>query len=190
MSILIAGLILFFAPHTVSIVNDPWRNRMAARLGERTWQGLYSLVAIVGLALIVWGYGLARQEPTVVYVPPLWLRHVAWLLLLPIFPLLIATYAPGRIRGATRHPMLLATKLWAAAHLLANGMLADILLFGSFLVWAIADRISMKYRPQRPLPELPRTGLNDVIAVVAGLGLYAAFLFGLHGWLFGVPLLR
>jgi uncharacterized membrane protein len=160
---------------------------MAARLGEPRWQGLYSLVALAGFILILWGYGLARADPTVVYTPPPGMRHLTWLLMVPVFPLLIATYAPGRIRAITQHPMLLATLIWAVAHLLANGNLADLLLFGSFLIWAAADRLSMNHRVQRPLPEL-RTTANDVIAIVAGLGMYAAFLFGLHSWLIGVPL--
>lgn len=190
MLILLAGLILFFVPHSVSIVNEPWRNRMAKRLGEQRWQGLYSVVALTGFILIIWGYGLARQNPMVVYELPSSMRHIAWLLMLPVFPLLIATYAPGRIRAVAKHPMLLATMLWAAAHLLVNGTLPDLLLFGSFLIWAVTDRISMNHRIQRPLHELPSSNFNDIIATVAGLGLYLAFLFGLHGWLIGVPLLR
>ncbi|HEY0720671.1 MAG TPA: NnrU family protein [Gammaproteobacteria bacterium] len=190
MLILIAGLILFFIPHSVSIVNEPWRNRMAARLGEQRWQGLYSLVALAGFILIIWGYGLARADAAVVYTPAAGLRHLAWLLMLPVFPLLIATYAPGRLRTATKHPMLLATLLWSAAHLLVNGNLPDLLLFGTFFLWALADRISMTQRTQRPLQELPPSRFNDLIAIAAGLGLYLAFLFGVHGWLIGVPLLR
>ena len=190
MLILLAGLTLFFVPHSVSIINEPWRNRMAERLGEMRWQGLYAAVALAGFLLILWGYGLARQNPSIVYTSPTGMRHIAWLLMLPVFPLLIATYAPGRIGTMTKHPMLLATILWAAAHLLVNGNLPDLLLFGSFLIWAVVDRISMTRRTQRPVPGLPRTRINDAIAIIAGLGLYAAFLFGLHGLLIGVPLLR
>lgn len=189
MLILIAGLLLFFAAHSVSIVNEPWRNRVAAQIGERAWMGLYSLISIAGFALIVWGYGLARQEPVVIYVPPDWLRHLAMLLLVFVFPLLVATYFPGRISHAVKHPMLVATKVWAFSHLLMNGMLHDLLLFGAFLAWAVIDRISMKKREQRPLPGAPASSMNDVIAVVAGLGLYAAFVFKLHGWLIGVPVM-
>lgn len=188
MLILIAGLILFFVPHSVSIVSEPWRNRMVERMGEKRWQGLYSVASIIGFVLIIWGYGLARQSPTVLYVPPVGMRHLTWLLMIPVFPLLIATYAPGRIRSATKHPMLLATMIWAGGHLISNGMLADLLLFGAFLGWAVADRISMTHRVQRPLPEAPPSPFNDIVAIVAGLGIYAAFLFGLHGWLIGVPL--
>jgi uncharacterized membrane protein len=191
MNILIAGLVVFFAVHSISIVNDPWRDRMAARLGEWPWKGLYALIAVVGLMLIVWGYGLARQAPVVLYVSPSWLHHVAMLLLIPVFPLLVATYLPGRIQSTVKHPMLAATKLWAFAHLLANGTLADVLLFGAFLVWAVLDRISMKYRTQRPVPAAPASKINDVIAVVVGIGLYVGFVFWLHAWLIGVsPLAR
>lgn len=190
MLVLIAGLFLFFVPHSVSIYNEPWRDRMAARLGERQWQGLYSLVALIGLILIIYGYDLARQAPIVIYEPPLTMRHITFVLMLPVFTLLIATYTPGRIHHSIKHPMLLATLIWAFAHLLANGTLADLLLFSAFFVWAAADRMSMSYRIQRPLPALPATGTNDAIAVVAGLGLYAGFLLGLHHWLFGVPLLK
>jgi len=186
MGILIVGLVLFFAVHSVSIIAEPWRDRMAARLGEKAWQGLYALAALGGLVLIVWGYGMARQEPIVLYVPPLWMRHVTLLLLLPVFPLLLAAYLPGRIQAATQHPMLAATKLWAFAHLLANGTLADILLFGSFLIWAVADRISLRRRIPRPVPGAPPTKSNDLIAVVGGLALYAVFVLWGHAWLFGV----
>lgn len=189
MSMLVLGLVLFFAAHSVSIVSDPWRNRMVVQMGEWPWKGAYALVSIVGFVLIVWGYVLARQEPTVLYAPPAWLRPVAMALLLPVFPLLMAAYLPGRIKTAARHPMLAATKLWAFAHLLVNGMLADVLLFGAFLVWAVADRLSMKHRAQRPIPSIPPTPVNDVVAIVGGLALYAAFVLWLHGWLIGVPLL-
>lgn len=189
MSTLILGLVLFFAVHSVSIVNEAWRNRMVGRLGERAWKGLYALVATAGLVLIVWGYGLARQEPVVLYTPPAWLRPVAMVLLVPVFPLLLAASLPGRIKAATKHPMLAATKVWALAHLLVNGTLADVALFGTFLLWAVADRVSMKRRVPRPTPHAPPSPFNDVIVVVGGLALYAAFVFWLHGWLIGVPLM-
>jgi uncharacterized membrane protein len=190
MNVLLLGLVIFFGVHAVSIVNDPWRDRMAAKLGEWTWKGLYALVAIAGFALIVWGYGIARLDPVVVYTPPDLLHPVAMVLLVPVFPLLLAAYLPGRIQTAAQHPMLVATKLWAVAHLLANGTLADVVLFGAFLVWAVLDRISMKHRTQRPIPGIPPTRANDLIAVVGGLALYAAFALWLHGWLIGVPLIE
>jgi len=188
MNVLLLGLVIFFGGHSVSIVNDPWRGRMVAKMGEWPWKGLYALVSLIGFMLIVWGYGLARHDPVVVYTPPGWLRPVAMVLLVPVFPLLLATYLPGRIQAAAQHPMLVATKLWAVAHLLANGMLADVLLFGAFLVWAVLDRISMKHRTQRPVPSVPPSRVNDLIAVAGGLALYAAFVLWLHGWLIGIPL--
>lgn len=186
MSVLVAGLVLFFAAHSVSIINSSWRDRVAGRIGEGPWKGIYSLISIAGLVLIVWGYGLARQDPVILYVPPHWLGHVALLLMVFVFPLLLAAYLPGRIKAATQHPMLAATKIWAFAHLLVNGSLADVLLFGSFLVWAVADRISMKHRVQRPIPGAPPSKANDAIAVIMGLGLYVVFVFWLHDKLFGV----
>ena len=189
MRVLVAGLVIFFALHSVSIVNDAWRNRMAARLGEWPWKILYGIGALIGLALIIRGYGLARLDPIVLYSPPQWLRELAMVLLLPLFPLLFAAYLPGRIRTATRHPMLAATKLWATAHLLANGTVADLLLFGAFLAWAVADRISLRHRTPRPVPLAPPSAANDMIAVVLGLALYAAFVLWLHARLIGVPLL-
>lgn len=189
MVILILGLVLFFAVHSVAMVNPAWRDRMVGKLGPLTWKGLYALVAIGGLALIVVGYSQARLDPTILYTPPLWTRHLTFLLLVPVFPLLLAAYLPGHIRSATKHPMLVATKIWALAHLISNGTLADVLLFGSFLIWAVADRISLKRRSPSALPGLPTSAWNDLIAVVGGLALYVLFLFGGHAWLIGMPLI-
>lgn len=186
MDILIAGLVLFFAVHSISIVADPWRNRMAARMGEMGWQGVYGLLSLAGFVLLVWGFGLARHGAALLYTPPAWGVGAALVLMLPVFPLLFATYMPGRIKAALHHPMLLATMLWALAHLLTTGSLADVLLFGVFLVWAVADRVSMMGRMQRPLRTAPSSRFNDVVAVVAGLVVYTLFLVGLHQWLFGV----
>lgn len=186
MEILLLGLVLFLVPHSVSIVSQSWRDAVAEKLGEMRWQGLYSLVAIIGFALIIWGYVLARQSPVVLYVPPIWLRHVALLLMVFFFPLLIAAYLPGRIKTFTKHPMLLSVQIWAVAHLLANGMLADVVLFGAFLAWSVADRVSMNFREERPLPGAPPSGFNDLIAVTGGLALYFLFLFWLHAYLFVV----
>jgi len=191
MTLLIVGLVLFFASHSISIINEPWRDRMVARLGELGWQGLYGLVALAGFVLIVWGYGVAQQTPVPLYTPPTWARSANLVLMLPVFPLLVATYFPGRIRAAVKHPMLLATLLWALAHLLVTGTLASLLLFGSFLLWAFADRLSMRQRVQRPIQGAPVTAWNDLIALLGGLALYVGFLFWLHGWLFGVtPFIR
>ena len=186
MNILILGLITFFAVHSVSIINEPWRDHWAAKIGEWPWRGLYSLVSILGFLFIVWGYGAARHDPVIIYLPPVWLRHLALLVLVPVFPLLLAAYLPGRIQATTKHPMLLATILWSCAHLLVNGMLADLLLFGAFLTWAIVDLISMQRRTQRPLPGAPPAKANDIIAVLGGVVLYVAFVLWLHTWLIGV----
>ena len=187
---LVLGLAIFLGVHSIAIVAPAARDRWAAALGVAAWRGIYSAISLTGFALLIYGYGLARQAPTLVYLPPLWLRHVAKLLMLPVFPLLFATYLPGRIRSAVKHPMLVAVKTWALAHLLANGMLADVLLFGSFLAWAVADRISLKRRALRPVKTAPPTRWNDLIAVAGGLAVYALTLCYLHRLLIGVPLLR
>lgn len=186
MSTLILGLILFLGAHSVSIVAPAWRNAMAARLGEWPWKLLYAVVAIAGFVLIVRGYAATRLEPVVLWVPPAAMRHIAAMLMLPVFILLLAAYLPGRIRSAAKHPMLVATKLWAVAHLLSNGMLADLVLFGSVLVWAVADRISLNRRPARAIPMAPPSKLNDVIALVGGLALYGLFAMVLHARWIGV----
>lgn len=185
MTLLVIGLIVFLGIHSVSIVAKPWRDGFVARRGEGAWKGLYSLVALVGFVLLIYGYGLARQAPVVLYTPPTGLRHLALVLLLPVFPLLLAAYLPGRLQRAARHPMLVATKLWALAHLLANGTLADVLLFGSFLGWAVADRISVKRRGVAS-PQAPGSAVNDGIALGVGLGVYVLFVVWAHAWLFGV----
>src|SRR5690606_13802301 len=128
-----------------------WRHELAHRVGEGPWKGLYTLVALAGFGLMVAGYSAVRQHPVLLWTPPVAMRHVAALLMLPVFVLLLAAYLPGRIQRAARHPMLVAVKLWALAHLLANGGLADVLLFGGFLAWAVADRISLKRRAQAGL---------------------------------------
>lgn len=180
MSYLLAGLLLFFGTHVVSIVAPAWRNRMVARLGEMPWKGLYSLVSIAGFVLMIYGYGITRHDPVVLYVPPAWMRYATAILMLPVFPLLLAAYFPGRIKAALKHPMLAATKFWALAHLLANGMLGDVALFGSFLAWAVADRISFKRRTQGPIAGAPPGKFNDAIAVAGGLALYVVFFNWLH----------
>jgi uncharacterized membrane protein len=187
--VLLLGLVLFLGVHSVSIAAPGWRSAQIAARGERTWKGLYSLAAGIGLVLLIVGYGMARREPVVLYTPPAGLRHLALLLLLPVFPLLFAAYLPGRLSRLARHPMLLATKLWATAHLLANGTLADVLLFGGFLAWAVADRISVKRRtPEQAhaVPGAPPRPMNDAIAIVGGLAVYAVTVLWAHRWLFGV----
>lgn len=188
MHLLLLGLILFLGVHSIAIVAPSWRDRMAVRFGPDLWRVLYSLVAAAGMVLIVLGYGHARTEPTVLYVSPLWVYAITATLMLPVFPLLLSAYLPGAIRTAARHPMLAAVKIWAFAHLLANGMLADVVLFGSVLAWAVVERISLKRRTPRPVPSAPAGPWNDAIAVVGGLVLYGLMVSWGHAWLIGVPL--
>ena len=183
---LIAGLLIFFATHSIAIVAPARRDRLAERLGL-FWKGGYSIAAAIGLVLVIYGYGQARLEPLVLYTPPAVLRYVTLVLMLIAMPLLLAAYIPGRIRTAVGHPMLAAVKAWALSHLLVNGTLADVLLFGSFLAWAVVDRISLKRRKPRAVPLLPASPANDITVVVGGILLAAAFLFGLHTRLIGVP---
>jgi uncharacterized membrane protein len=188
MTYLIIGLLLFFGVHSVAIFAPAWRNAMAARLGDAPWKALYSIVSVIGFILLVHGYAAARAEPIVLYSPPLWTRHLAALLMLPVFPLLFAAYLPGRIKSAVKHPMLTATKAWALAHLLANGTLADVLLFGGFLAWAVLDRIAVGKRavPQKTLVPAVASRFNDVIAVVGGLIVYVIFVAWAHQRFIGV----
>ncbi|WP_439606774.1 NnrU family protein [Hydrogenophaga sp.] len=187
---LILGLALFLGVHSVSIVSPQGRHALAQRMGEGGFKGLYTLVSLAGFALIVWGYGLAREAPVLLYTLPTGMRHLAALLMLPVFVLLFAAYLPGRIQRAAKHPMLLAVKFWALSHLLANGTLADVLLFGGFLAWAVADRISVKRRAAagllRSAPTRAGGPVNDAIALVGGLAVYAVFVLWAHAWLFGV----
>lgn len=185
MALFLIGLLVFLGVHSVAIVAPRWREAQAARHAG-AWKGGYALVSIVGFVLLLYGYGVARQTTPVLWTPPAGLRHVALLLMLPVFPLLIAADARGRIQRAVKHPMLLAVKFWAVAHLLANGTLVDVILFGAFLAWAVADRISLKRRPASGPPHAAPNPRNDLIAVVAGLVVYALFLFWGHRWLIGV----
>jgi len=184
---LVAGLVIFLGMHSISIFARGWREQMVARLGTFGWKAVYSIVSLVGFLLIVGGYGQARLDPVLLYQPPFWLRHVTALLMLPVFPLLFAAYLPGRIKAAVGHPMLTATKAWALAHLLSNGTVADVLLFGGFLAWAVLDRISAGKRPQPTPRSGPLPIRNDVIAVVGGLVVYVVFVKWAHLHLFGLP---
>jgi uncharacterized membrane protein len=186
MAMLIVGLAIFLGVHSIAIVSPGLRARAVAKLGEGGWKGLYAVLAIVGFVLLVRGFSVAREMPVVLYTPPAWMRHVTFLFMLPVFPLLLATYFPGRIKAAAKHPMLAAVKFWAFAHLLSNGTLADVLLFGGFLAWAVLDRISLKRRPPQRIHTAPARPFNDVLVVVVGLALYALFIGWAHVRLFGV----
>jgi uncharacterized membrane protein len=185
---LIAGLVLFLGVHSISIVNYRWRDATVARLGAGPWRALYSLVSVAGLALIVYGYGLARQMPVILYVPPVWMRDTMVMLMVFVFPIFFAAHLPGLIKTILKHPMLVAVKLWAVLHLLVNGSLADVLLFGSVLAWAVADRISLKRRPVRPIHTAPPGKWNDAIALVLGFVVYVVLVAGGHAWLTGMPI--
>jgi uncharacterized membrane protein len=189
MSLLLIGLLLFFGVHSISILVPGWRDAMVARIGERPWRGVYSLLSLAGLALLIHGYGAARMDPVALYNPAPWLRHLTFTLMLPVFPLLLATFLPGRIKTATKHPSVLAVTLWALSHLLANGMLADVLLFGAFVLWAAATRISYARRPAPSVPTLPASRANDAIAVIGGLAIYVGLVLWLHPLLIGIALI-
>ena len=188
MTLLIAGLLVFLGAHSLRIVADPWRARQIARLGPGPWKGLYSLVSLVGFALIVWGYGIARGAPVVVWTPPTWTRHLAALLTLPAFVLLAAAKVPGnQIKAAVGHPMIVGVKVWAFAHLLSNGNLADVVLFGAFLAWAIVDFIAARRRDRvAGTRAAPGSAARSLVAAVAGLVAWGVFAFVLHGPLIGV----
>jgi uncharacterized membrane protein len=183
---LILGLVIFVGGHSIAAWVPRLRERGIASLGAQGWRGLYSLVSVLGLYLIISGFAAARAQPAVLYVAPPWLHWATIVLMLPVFPLLLAAYLPGRIQRTLKHPMLAAVKLWATAHLLANGTLADVLLFGGLLAWAVWMRISLKRRPPRPVPGAPPRPWNDALAVVLGLAMYGATLGWLHRALFGV----
>ncbi len=189
MMVLILGLALFLGTHSVRILADDWRTRQIARLGEGVWQGLYALASLAGFVLIAWGYGLARAEPVVLWAPPVWTRHLGALLTVPAFVLLVAAYVPGtRIKAAVGHPMVLGVKVWALAHLIANGALADVVLFGTFLVWAVLDFSAARRRDRAAGTRYPAgPATRDLLAVVIGLAAWVAFALYLHAALIGVP---
>lgn len=186
MSILVVGLVVFLGLHLLPVFGAT-RESLVARIGVGAYRGLMSLGSIVGLVLIIWGYELARSAGAmVVWTPPRGMNHLTLLLMIPVFPLLIAAYVPGKIRGLVKHPMLTAIKLWAFAHLLANGTLPDMILFGSFLAWAVVDRISLKRRGVTPPPKVAAYTAGDYAAIVIGLVAYGLMVWRLHLLLIGV----
>jgi uncharacterized membrane protein len=189
MWLLVVGLVLFLGAHSVRVFGEDWRSAMVARLGEKPWKGLYSLVSIAGFALVVIGYGMARRSPVMLWEqPPVGTRHIAALLTLVAFVLLAATYVPrNQLRAKLHHPMLLGVKAWALGHLIANNTLADVVLFGSFLAWAVLDFSAAKKRDRaegKVYP--PGTVAGTAIAVVVGVLAWAVFAFWLHGAWIGV----
>ena len=188
MTLLIAGLIVFLGVHSVRVFAEDWRGRQVAKLGLGAYKGIYSVASLIGLVLIVVGFGQARAAPVVLWTPPLWTRHLSALLILFAFVLLVAAYMPrNRIKAAVAHPMILGVKIWAAGHLLSNGTLAELLLFGGFLLWAVFDYRAARRRDRAQGRIVVQPTLAGTVAtIVVGVGLWAAFAFHLHAWLFGV----
>lgn len=188
MNLMILGLVIFLGVHSVRLFADPWRTKQVARMGLNAWKGLYSVVSLIGFVLLVLGYGIARQSPVLLWVPPFWLRHVTALLTIPAFILFACAYLPGtRIKKAIGHPMVAGVKTWAFAHLLSNGSLHDVVLFGAFFVWSL---VMYRASRQRDRAEgrvyLAGTVSRDITAIIIGLAAWAAFAFWLHALLIGV----
>jgi uncharacterized membrane protein len=188
LAVMILGLVLFLGIHTLTTQRG-LRGRVIASTGEGTYKIVYALVSFAGLALIVWGFADYRATGWIdVWHPPKWIKHITVALMLPAVILVVASYIRGRIYTTLKHPMLTGVKLWAAAHLLANGDLGSIILFGSFLGWAVFDRISLKGRADDGAPPIPVGGLgNDLIAVAVGIVAYLALAFAFHPVVIGVP---
>lgn len=188
MAILILGLVLFLGVHSIRIVADGWRTATIGRIGELPWKAVYALLSIVGFVLIVWGFGLARQQPVQLWLPPRGMRHLASLLTLIAFILLAAAYVPrNAIKARLHHPMVLGVKVWALAHLLANGNVAHVVLFGAFLVWAVLSFRAARARDRVAHTVYPAgTPAGTAITVVVGAAAWAVFAFWAHGLLIGI----
>lgn len=175
------GLVLFLGVHLLQVLAPGWRERRRAQWGALAYKGVYSLVSLLGFVLLVHGYGLARAEPVLLWQPPRGLMHLAWLLMWLAMVLMVAAYFPRNgIRRRLRHPMTLSVKVWALAHLLVNGNLADVLLFGSFLVWAVLVFRSARRRPAANALQAPASTLATLLTLLLGSALWAMFLWG--GW--------
>lgn len=188
MFVLLIGLVLFLGAHLANSFFAKKRKELIETKGGNAWRIRITIPSLIGLGLIVYGYGLAREAPIFLYDPPIWASHLTALLMIPVFVLLVASGRPGKIVKLVKHPQLLAVKIWSFAHLLANGDLASVVLFGSFLAWGVFARISVKKRVANGLAENASDGpiINDVIAVVIAIGLYALFVLWAHEFLFGV----
>ena len=188
MGALILGLLLFLGMHSLRVTADGWRSQIIRRHGALAWKALYGVVSLVGLALIVWGFGQASAQPQALWATPLWTRHVAGLLMAVAMVLLVATYVPrNHFKASLHHPMVLSVKVWALAHLLANNSVADVLLFGSFLIWAV---LNFRAARQRDRAEATRyatgTWPATVLTLVLGIAAWAGMAFWAHQRLFGV----
>ena len=195
MTQLILGLILFLGAHSVRILADGWRDQTIAAYGEKAFKGVYTLVAILGFYLLVVGYGEARLQPLVLWNPPIFTKHISMLLMLLSSILLIATYIPrNHFKMRLKHPMVLSVKVWALSHLLANGNLVDLVLFGSFLIWAVLNFRSARARDRAQVQNsdaneeapLKPNLLATLIALFGGMGLWAVITFVLHAKVVGV----
>ena len=188
LAIMILGLAVFIGTHVVTTQRDT-RAALIARLGEGPYKGLYALASIIGVVLIGWGFGMYRATGWVdIWYPPAWTRHVTVLLVLIASICVVAAYSPGRIKTTLKHPMLVGVKLWAFAHLISNGDLGSIILFGSILGWAVFDRISLKHRTDPGAPPIPVGGpMKDVVAVAGGTVLFLVLGFLFHPYVVGVP---
>ncbi|MCL5425557.1 MAG: NnrU family protein [Gammaproteobacteria bacterium] len=189
MTIMIIGLLIFLGSHSVRIFAENWRQQQIAKLGQNNWKLAYSAVSIAGLAIAIYGFGQMRLDPIYVWLPPMGMRHAVALLMLPAFIMLVAAYVPGNaIKAKLGHPMMLSVKIWALAHLLANGRLGDIIFFATFLIWAILAFKTAKKRDRLTPPTHVSTSKMATIAtVVIGLVAYIVFAFYLHAVLIGVP---
>ncbi len=189
MTIMMIGLLIFLGSHSVRIFAENWRQQQIAKHGEATWKVAYSAVSIVGLAIAIYGFGQMRLDPLYIWYPPVGMRHAVALLMVPAFIMLVAAYIPhNAIKAKLGHPMMLAVKIWAFAHLLANGRLGDIIFFAAFLIWAILAFKTAKKRDRLTPPAPVSTNKMATIAtVLVGLVAYVVFAFYLHAVLIGVP---
>lgn len=185
---LIAGLVIFLGVHSVRIVADGWRTRTRQRFGEGVYKGVYTLLSLLGLGLIIYGFGVARETPIMLWIPPVGMRHAAALFTLVAFVLLAAAYVPrNAIKARLHHPMVLGVKSWALGHLLTTGSVAHLLLFGSFLAWGVLNFIAARRRDRIAGTQYPAGTLaGNVTTVVVGVAAWAAFAFKLHGLLIGI----
>ncbi|CAB3790877.1 NnrU family protein [Pararobbsia alpina] len=185
---LLAGLIVFLGAHSIHLFANDWRVAQIERLGRRRWKMLYALTSVVGLVLIIWGFGVARREASMLWFPPVGLHHATELFTLISFILLTAADVPRNpFKAWVHHPMVLGTAIWALGHLLSNGSSADILLFGAFFIWSTASFVVNLQRDRRDGILYPAgTPRGAIITVVAGIVAWIVFAFWLHGPLIGV----
>jgi uncharacterized membrane protein len=188
LAIMIAGLAVFFGVHVVTTMRKQ-RAAVIARLGEGPYKIVYSVLSAIGIVLIAWGFARYRATGWIdVWYPPAWTRHIVVTLMWPASICLVAAYIPGDIKRVLKHPMLVGIKLWAFAHLIANGDLGSIILFGSFLAWAVFDRITLKRRADAGGPPIPLGGRrNDLIALAVGTIVFLVLGLVFHPLVIGVP---